>query len=107
MEPDEIDILAPAVLRNLQKIDKAQETGRSRQTGSNIQQADRLNRIYLDFPFFHLVSLAGFDMRALPDSNAARDFPAPDALPKPLRKDHRRSVYMRLQPARQTVKRLE
>jgi hypothetical protein len=88
MEPDEIDILPRTVLRNLEKIDDAEETGLSRQLRGDLQQTDRLNRIDFDFPFFHSVPLTDTDMRAFPDSNAARNIPAPDSLPKSLRKDH-------------------
>jgi hypothetical protein len=93
MEPDEVDILPRAVFRNLEKIDDAEETGLSRQTRSYIQETDRLNRIHFNFTFFHLVSVAGFDMSAFPDSNAARDFPTSHSLPKTLREDHDTSVH--------------
>ena len=88
MEPDQIDILARTVFRNLEKIYNAEETGLSRQLRCDIRETDRLNGVHFDFTFFHLVSITGFDMSAFPDSNAARDFPAPDSLPKTLRKDH-------------------
>jgi hypothetical protein len=88
MEPDQVNILARTVLRNLEKIDDAKETGLSRQLRGDIRETDRLNRIHFNFTFFHPVSPPNFDMRVFPDSNAARDFPAPNSLPQTLRKDH-------------------
>jgi len=76
------------VLRNLEKIDNAEETGLSRQLRGDIRETDRLNGVHFDFTFFHPVSRTDFDVRACPDSNAARDFSAPNSLPKTLRKDH-------------------
>ena len=88
MEPDQVNILARTVLRHLEKIDNAEETGLSCQLRGDIRKTDRLNGIHLNFTFFHPVSPADFDMRVLPDSNAARNFPAPNSLPQTLRKDH-------------------
>ncbi|HYL74525.1 MAG TPA: hypothetical protein VEU96_09990 [Bryobacteraceae bacterium] len=88
MEPDQIDILAPAVLCNLEKIDEAEETGLSRQLRSDIREADRLNGIHFDFTFFHRVPVPGFDMRVCPESDAAGDFSAPNAVAKTLGEDH-------------------
>ena len=88
MEPDEIDVLAWTVLRNLEKIDQAEESGLSRQLRSDIQEADRLNGIHFDFAFYHPVSRTDFDVRTCPDSNAARNLPAPNSLSKTLRKNH-------------------
>jgi len=89
MEPDQIDILARTVLCNLEKIDDAEETGLSRQLWSNIKQTDRFDGVHFDFPFFHSVPLTDTDMRAFPDSNAARNIPAPNSIPKTLRKEHK------------------
>jgi hypothetical protein len=88
MEPDQINILARTVLCNLEKIDNAEEPRLPRQLRRDIRKTDRLNGIHFDFTFFHPVSPSGFDMRTLPDSNAARDFPAPNSFPKSLRKHH-------------------
>jgi hypothetical protein len=88
MEPDQVNILARSVLRNLEQIDNPEEAGLSCQLRSDIRETYRLNGVHFNFTFFHPVSPSGLDMREFPDSNAARDLPAPNSLAQTLRKDH-------------------
>jgi hypothetical protein len=92
MEPDQIDILAFAVLRNLKQIDDAKETRLARQLRSDIRKTDGLDRVHLDLTFFHTVAGAHFDVRAHPYSDTARDFSATNALAKPLGEHHEESL---------------
>ena len=88
MEPDEVDILAPAVLRDLEQIHQAEEARFARQLRSDIQVTDRLYRIHFDLTLFHTVPSAYLDMGAHPDSNAASDFSAANSLAKALGEYH-------------------
>jgi hypothetical protein len=88
MEPNQIDILAFTVLRDLEKIYDAQETGLSRQLWSDVQKTDRLNGIHFNLTFVHTVPGAHGDVGASPDSDAASDFSATNAIAKALAEDH-------------------
>jgi hypothetical protein len=76
VEPNQVDILAFTVLRDLEQIDQTKETRLSRLLRSDIRKTDWLDRIHLDFTFFHSVPGTYFDMRARPNSYAAGDFSA-------------------------------
>ena len=93
MEPDQIDILASAVLGDLQQIDDAQETRFSRQLPSDIRKPDRRDRIHLDFTFFHRIPATYPDMGTLPYSDTASDIPATDSFAKPLGERHEESLH--------------
>lgn len=88
MKTDQIHVIARTMLGDLQQIDDAQETGFDCQLVSNVEECDLFNGIDLDFTFLHAVTAAGLDVRILPDSNAAGDGPAADALAKTLGKNH-------------------
>jgi hypothetical protein len=92
VEPNQIDILALSVLRDLEQIDQPQEAGLPRQLRSDIRKTDRFDRIHLDLALFHWVSAADFDVGARPYADAARDFSAANALAKPLGKHHEESL---------------
>ena len=93
VEPNQIDILAYAVLRNFQEVGDAQETRLTRQLRRDIVQADRLDRIDFDLTFIHPVPGAGLHVGTRPDPDAARDFSAPDPFAKTFREDHGESLH--------------
>ena len=93
MEPNQIDIFAFTVLRNLEQIDDTQETRLSRQLWSDGQKTDRLYGIHLDLTFVHAVPGAHFDVGAGPDSDAASDFSSTDSIAKTLGEDHDESLH--------------
>ena len=76
MEPNQIDIFAFAVLRDLKQIEHPQETRLSRQLWSDIRETYRRDRIYLDLTLFHAIPGAHFDVGTRPYPDAARDFSA-------------------------------
>ena len=82
MEPDQIDILAFTVLRDLKQIEHAQEPGFSGQLWSDIREPDRFDRIHFDFSLcVQAVPAANLDMRACPDADAAGDVTAANSFP--------------------------
>ena len=93
MKPNQVNILARTMLRDLQQIDHTQEPGLSRQRWSYLQKSDRLDRIHFDLTFLHTVPATNPDMRPLPDSNAARDLSPANALAKPLGEHHEESLH--------------
>jgi hypothetical protein len=89
MEPDEKDALASSMLRHFQQIHHSQKPRVPRQLRGNVRKADRLNGI--DFyvaGFIELIAIADFHVRTGPDSDAARDLAAPNAIAQALRKNH-------------------
>ena len=86
MEPNEIDILAFTVLRNLEQINEAQESRLARQCWGDIRKTDRLDRIHFDLTFFHSVALAHCDVGTRPYSDTASDFPTTNSIAKSLGK---------------------
>lgn len=88
MEPDQIDIVASAVLGHLQEIENAQESRGACQLRRDVRKANRLDGIYDDRALLHPVAFADSDMRPRPDAHTACDFPEPHALPQPLGEYH-------------------
>ena len=88
MKANQINIVAFAVLGNLQQIEHAQKPRLARQLRSDIGIADRCDGLDLDFAITHPVAVAHRDVRAGPDAYAARDLPTHNSLAKPLDKDH-------------------
>src|SRR5216684_4257775 len=76
VEPDQINILALAVLRDLEEVDHTVETRLSRQLWSDIRKTDRQDRIHFDLTLFHGVADADRHAGTHPYSHAARDFSA-------------------------------
>jgi hypothetical protein len=93
MEPDEVNIFAPSVLRDLEQIHQAEETRFARQLRSDIRKTDGSDGIDFDLAFFHAVAVAHFDMGALPDADAAGDFSPADSLAKAFGEYHEESLY--------------
>jgi len=88
MEANQVDVLASAVLGDLEQIDQAQESRLARQLRCNIWKPDRLDRIHLDLAFFQAVPAADSDMGTRPDTHTASDLPAANSVPKPLGERH-------------------
>jgi len=94
MEPNQIDILAFAVLRDLEQVDDT--------PGIPIR-APRLEVISgkpigviestFDLTFFHTIPVAHLDVRARPYSDTASDFSSTNSLAKPLGEHHEESLH--------------
>src|SRR5688572_30228420 len=89
MEPDQVHVLAAAVLRHLQQVDEAGEARGPRELRRDVGQRDPLDRVDLDRAFAERVASADLDARALPDAHAARDLAAADAVVQALREGQR------------------
>jgi len=92
VEPDEINLIAVAVLGYFEQIDHAQEARLSRQLRSDFLKGDWLDGIYLDLAFFHAVTVADPHVRARPDSDAAGDLPAANPFTQSLGEGHSDSL---------------
>ena len=88
MEPDQIDVLAPAVLRDFEQVEDAKETRLARQLWSDIREADRLDRIDFDLALVHTVPCTGLDVGMHPYPDAASDFSATNSLAQTLGENH-------------------
>jgi hypothetical protein len=99
VESDQIDVLALAVLGDLEEINDSLEARGARQVWSDVVQTDRQDRLDLDFTLFHTVSLAGRHMRAHPDADAAGDLTASDSVAQTSCEDHLKPSRTRNQQA--------
>ena len=93
MESNEVDVLPLAVLCHLQQVQNAQKSRGSCQFVRDVRQPDRLDRVDLDFAFFHAVASADGDVRARPDSHTTCDLAVSDAFTKTFRECHRAPDY--------------
>jgi len=93
VEPDEIDVLASTVLRDLKQIQDTQKSRLSRQLWSDIRKTDRLNRIHFDLTFIHTVPGAHSDVGTRPYADTASDFSPANSLAKPLGEHHEESLH--------------
>jgi hypothetical protein len=80
VEPDQVDVLSPAVLGDLEQIDDAFEPGRAGQLGRDVSQLDRQDGGYLDLALLHSIAAAHLDVRAHPDPDAAGDLASANAV---------------------------
>lgn len=88
MEADEVDVLAFAVLGNLEQVENAEEAGGAREFGSDVGKADGLDGVDLNVAVFHWVAFADGDACALPEANGAGDSAAADAFAEAFGEDH-------------------
>ena len=88
MKSDQVDLLAPAVFRDLEQVQNSQESRCTRQLRRDVWKADLLNRVHFDLAFFHAVSAADPHAGLRPDPDAARNFSAPNPLAKALGEHH-------------------
>ena len=93
MEPDQVDILALPVLRDLQQIDEPQESRLSRQLWSDFLKADLLDGIHFNLALLHLVPVAGFDARGLPYPDTASNLSPANPVAKPLSERHQEILH--------------
>jgi hypothetical protein len=94
VKSDEIDVLAPTVLRDLEEIDHTLETRRSSQLWSDIRETDRQDRIHLDLTLFHPVAVAHLYVRTHPYPDAASDVAAANSVAQALGEDHLESLLL-------------
>jgi hypothetical protein len=73
VEPNQIDILASAVLGDLEQVDETQEARLARQLWSDIRKTNRRDRIHLDLTFLHPVPVAHFNVGTHPYSDTTSD----------------------------------
>jgi hypothetical protein len=99
VEPDQINILASAMLRDLEQVQNAKESRLARQLRRNIWKPDRLNRIDFNLAFLHTVSRAYPDAGTHPDPHTASDFSATYSLAKPFSERHEESLRPTVQSA--------
>jgi hypothetical protein len=88
MEADEIHIFAWAMLGDLQQIDQAEKSRLACEGGRDFLKTDLFDGVYFDFPFLHAISLAGGDVRILPNPDAASNLAAPDAVAEAFGEGH-------------------
>ena len=88
VEPDQINILASTMFRDLEQVQNAKESRLARQFRSNIWKPYRLNRIDFNLAFLHTVSRAHSDAGTHPDAHAASDFSPPYSLAKSFSECH-------------------
>jgi len=88
MKPNQIDILASAVLCDLEQIDDAEESRRTRQLGRDVWKTDRFDGIHFDLTFFHSIAVADFDVGAGPDPHAAGDCAATNSVAQTFGENH-------------------
>ena len=87
MEPDQIDVLALAVLRDVEEVDHALETRLPRQLRRDVREIHRQDRIHLDLPLLHAVTVSDLDVRTHPYPDAARDLPSANTVTQALGED--------------------
>ena len=88
MEPDQVDVLAATVLRDLEEVDDTAKTRLSRQLRSDIRETDRHDRIHFDLTLVHAVAGADRDVGPRPYADTARDITAPNPLAQAFGEDH-------------------
>jgi hypothetical protein len=88
MEAYEINVLASAVLRNLEQIEDPEKSRLTCQLWSDVRKPDRFDRVHLNLTFLHAISSAHLYVRTYPDSDCAGDLSTANALAKPLSKHH-------------------
>ena len=88
MEPDQVHVSPTAMSCNSQQVVHAVEPRFSRESGRDVAERNRLDRLHDDVSPVHRVAATHLHMRARPDPDAAADLPAPDSLAKPLGEEH-------------------
>jgi hypothetical protein len=88
MEANQVDILTPAMLGNLEQIQDSQEPGLAREFWSNVRKPDLVDRIDFNRALFHAVSLTHPHTRTQPEPDATSDFPSPNSIAQALGEGH-------------------
>lgn len=97
VKPNDIDVFAASMLRELEEVGDALETARSRKIGSNVVARDLNDRIDLDLALLHSISLACRYARPMPYANAASDRTRSDTVAQILCEEHSASLAAYLQ----------
>jgi hypothetical protein len=93
VEPDQVDLLAPAVLRDLQQVYHSPEARLSRELRSDVREAHRQDRIHLDSTFLHAVAVSDLDVGPRPYSDAARDVSTANSVAQALGEEHSKRAW--------------
>ena len=96
MKTNQIDVVAFTMFSHLEQIEHAQETRLARQFWSNIGKPDQCDRIDLDLPLSHAITLAFFDVRAHPYSDAAGYFPSNNPIAEAFCENHHAAPFLAL-----------
>ena len=78
MEANQVNVFAFTMLRDLEKVQHAEEPGSLCQSRSDVRKSDGLDGIDYDLAFIHRISATDFDMRMHPNPHTAGYFSAPD-----------------------------
>src|SRR5258708_7918812 len=92
VEPNQINVVAAAVLRRLQQVLRTVETRLARQIMSHVRELDRSYRVHHDLPFVHAVTTAHFDVEPRPDADAASDPPVSHSIAEAFGEHHDESL---------------
>ena len=94
MKTNQIDVVPFAMFSHLEQIEHAQETRLSRQLRSNLGKPDQCDRIDLDLPLSHAITLAFFYPGAHPYSDAAGYFPSNNSFAEALCENHHAAPFL-------------
>jgi hypothetical protein len=93
VEPDEVDILAFTVARDLQQIGDAEESGLACEFRRDLRYLNGFHGVDLDLAFVHTIAPADLNVGTSPDPNAAGNLPPADCFAKAFREDHVQSLH--------------
>lgn len=93
VEPDQVDILAFTVPRDLQQIADPEEAGLARELRRNLCKFDGLDGVDFYLAFVHPVAATGLDVGTSPDPNAAGNVSPADSFAQAFREDHGESLH--------------
>jgi hypothetical protein len=93
MEPNQVDVVAAAVLCDLQQILHTFEPRLTGQIVGDVLHSYLRNRIDEDVSLVHRVTTTDLYMRPLPDANAALDSSVANCVSKSFSEHHRRSGF--------------
>lgn len=88
MKPDQKNIPAAPVARNLQQVVNALESRLTSQIIGDIADANVFHRVDDDVPLVHPVAVSDDHLRADPEADCAADTTAANTGTEPFRKDH-------------------
>ena len=92
MEADEIDVASAAMLGDFEQVKDAKKTGSAGQFRCDVGEADRLDGIDFDLPFFHAIASTCLDVGTLPDADARGDVSTTNAVAEALGEYHEESL---------------
>lgn len=88
MEPYQVDVLASAMLRDLEQINDPEKSRLTSQSWSDVGKLNRLDRVHLNRTFLDAISTAYRYVRMHPDTDRTGDPPESNSLAKPFSKYH-------------------